>query len=187
MRHPNILCRDKAILLIVDVQERFRSHILDFDNLTKNINVLVQSAALMDVPVVVTEQYPAGLGKTVSEIQACLDRLDSYEYFEKSCFSAFEDEGLIGWFAGSRRKQVILTGIETHVCVNQTAHDLIQKGYQVHLVSDAVSSRTAENRRIGMEKIATAGGVISSVEMALFEMLTASGTELFKSVQSLVK
>lgn len=187
MRHPNILGRDQSVLFIVDVQERFREHIVGFDHLAANIATLVKAAAILDLPVIVTEQYPRGLGPTVNEIKSVLDELSGFEYYEKSCFSGFSDPAICAYLNASGRKQVILTGIETHVCVNQTAHDLILKGYSVHLVMDAVSSRSEGNKRIGARKIETAGGVLTSVETALFEMLVESGTETFKAVQKLVK
>lgn len=138
----------------------------------------------MKVPVVVTEQYPQGLGKIVAEISACLG---DHKQFEKSCFSCCGNAEFMAYLDETERKQIIVTGIEAHVCVSQTVHDLLQSGYTPHLVTDAISSRFPKNREVGIEKMVQSGAVMSSLETALFEMLVESGTETFKSVQRLVK
>lgn len=184
MRHPRILDRDKAVLFVVDVQDRFSSHIFEFEEMCKNIEILIKAANILKVPVVVTEQYPKGLGKTVSRISSCLEE---HLFFEKNCFSSCGVDELSKWLKDSGRNQIILTGIETHVCVNQTAHDLLKSQYIVHLVKDAVSSRDPKNKETGIEKIVTAGGVPTCVEAAMFEMLVESGTADFKACQQLVK
>lgn len=185
MRHPRILDQNKSILLIIDVQERFRDHISQFEKLTKNISILARGCEILDVPIIVTEQYPKGLGETVSEIKQSLP--ENFQFYEKDCFSSFGIPELAKNLEDSNRTQMILCGIETHVCVSQTAHDLLHAGYDVHIVSDAVSSRTQENKEVGLQKIVTAGGVPTSVEASLFEMLVQSGTEKFKQVQKLLK
>jgi len=184
MRHPRILNRDEAVLFIIDVQESFRKVLLDFSELTKNISVLVEAMKVLDVPIVVTEQYPRGLGHTVEELT---QSLPPHQYFEKNCFSSAAIPELLSWLKQSGKRQVILCGIETHVCVNQTAHDLLMHGYDVHLITDAVTSRIASNKAIGIQKIVSSGGIPSSVEMALFEMLVEAGTDRFKAIQKLVK
>lgn len=183
-RHPRLLDGQQAVLLIIDVQESFRKHIQDFANLTRNISILVEASKILKVPVVVTEQYPQGLGKIVAEIAACLGE---HKQFEKSCFSCCGSAEFMSYLDDTERKQVIVTGIEAHVCVSQTVHDLLHAGYMPHLVTDAISSRFARNREIGIEKMVQSGAVSSCVEMALFEMLVESGTETFKAVQRLVK
>lgn len=183
-RNPKILNRDAAVLFIIDVQESFRKVLPDFGELTKNISILIQAMKILDVPIVVTEQYPRGLGRTVSELS---DVLGKHVLFEKNCFSSAGIPELMDWLKASGKEQIILTGIETHVCVNQTALDLLWKKYQVHLVTDAVSSRVLPNKLLGIEKIVSGGAVPTSVEMALFEMLVESGTDKFKAVQKLVK
>ncbi len=184
MRHSRLLNSSEAILLIVDVQESFRKHILDFADMTKNISVLVETAKVLKIPVILTEQYPQGLGSTVREIKACLGQ---FEHFEKSCFSCCRAGEFMTALATKARKQILVCGIETHVCVNQTVHDLLESGYQPHIIADAVGSRSAKNKEIGIAKMVASGAVISCVEMALFEMLVESGNETFKSVQRLVK
>lgn len=167
-RHPHILNSNNAILLIVDVQEAFRKFIPDIAQLTKSINMLADGAELLDVPVIVTEQYPKGLGHTIDEIASSVGQ---HEIFEKSCFSCCGSDGFMSALSRSGRTQIIVTGIEAHVCVNQTVHDLLANGYQTHLVIDAISSRLPSNKEIGVKKMLTAGAVASGVELALLKCL----------------
>ena len=184
MRHPRILNREDAVLLIIDVQEGFRKVLPDFTELTKSISILIDAMKVLDVPIVLTEQYPKGLGHTVEELT---QHLAHYEYFEKNCFSSAAVPDFITWLNKSEKRQVLLCGIETHVCVNQTAHDLLHQGYDVHLITDAVASRIPSNKAVGIQKIVGSGGVPTSVEMALFEMLVEAGSERFKAISKLVK
>ncbi|MHB9029645.1 MAG: isochorismatase family protein, partial [Candidatus Latescibacterota bacterium] len=130
------------------------------------------------------EQYPQGLGPTVPEIASHLAGLSP---LPKRTFSSLRDASIIAAFERLNRSQVILTGIETHVCIYQTAMDLLARGIEVHVPEDAVSSRTARNRRIGLDKISRAGGHLTSVETALFEMLGIAGGGEFKKIIQLVK
>lgn len=184
MRHPRILDSHKAVLLIVDVQERFRKHIPDFADMSRNIAILVEASKILQFPVFVTEQYPQGLGKTVAEIAACVG---DHQHFEKSCFSCCGSEPFMAALNKTDRKQIIVCGIEAHVCVSQTVHGLLEQGYSPHIISDAVASRSPKNKEVGLSKMVASGAVLSSVEMALFEMLIESGTEKFIAVQRLVK
>src|SRR5215470_10185628 len=184
MRHPRTLNSEDAVLLIVDIQESFRKHLPDVPTLTRNVSILVEASKILKLPVFVTEQYPQGLGKTMAEIKACLG---DFEYFEKNCFSCCDAQGFLQALAAAGRKQIIVIGIEAHVCVNQTVHGLLNEGYTVHVLNDAISSRFPKNKEIGWEKMTQSGAVPSSVEMALFEMLYQSGTDTFKAVQRLIK
>lgn len=184
MRHPRVLDREQALLLVIDVQEAFRRVLPDFGDLTDNISILIRASHILKIPVVVTEQYPKGLGSTVAEL---VEHLGDHKSFEKDCFSACGVEDLMTYIAQKKAKQIIVCGIEAHVCVNQTAHDLLHMGYSVHLITDAITSRSPANKEVGIQKILSAGAVPSSVEIALFEMLVQSGTDTFKAVQKLVK
>jgi nicotinamidase-related amidase len=184
MRHQNILNRSDALLLIIDVQEAFRKFIPDFDAMTKNIVTLIEAAKILGLPPLVTEQYPKGLGKTVDEISS---KLGPHEVFEKDCFSCCGSDAFSSALKKSGRNKIIVVGIEAHVCVNQTVHDLILAGYQPHLIIDAISSRYPHNKEIALKKMIAAGAVPSTMEMALFELLVNSGTDEFKAVQRLVK
>jgi nicotinamidase-related amidase len=178
------LDRSRAALAVIDVQEAFRPAVLDFDRVAHNVAVLVQGAQTLGLPILVTEQYPSGLGETVPEVAEFLEEVPR---IEKVCFSAAEANGFNSELTGRRRDQILLCGIEAHVCVNQTAEDLIAGGREVHVAQDAVSSRTAENRDLGLHKMEHAGAVLTSVETALFELLRQAGTPEFKDIQRLVK
>lgn len=175
-----VLNRSRAALVVVDVQEAFRPAVLDFERVAHNAGVLVQGARALEVPVLATEQYPRGLGATVPEVA---DHLNGAEPIEKTAFSAAAARG----FDLGGRDQVLLCGIESHVCVSQTAHELLDRGVEVHVARDAVSSRTQENLELGLHKMESAGAVLTSVETALFELLGQAGTDEFKAVQRLVK
>jgi len=175
-----MLDRDRAALVVVDVQEAFRPAVVDFESVARSAGVLIDGARTLGVPVIVTEQYPRGLGRTVPEVAAHLDGVGA---LEKVCFSAVRAEE----FDIEGREQVLLCGIESHVCVSQTAHDLLDRGLEVHVARDAVSSRSEENRELGLHKMEQAGAVLTSVETALFELVGAAGTPEFKAVQGLIK
>lgn len=183
-KHPALLDRRRAVLVVVDMQEAFRQIIGDFDQTAERIALLVQSARLLNLPVIVTEQYPKGLGRTVQEIAEHLHE-DSAP-IEKLSFSACGVQEFDLRLREQHAEQVILCGIEAHICVSQTAHDLLHNGYHVHLLSDAISTRLPRNCEVAINKMAKAGAVISSVEMALFELCPA-GTPEFKQMQALVK
>jgi nicotinamidase-related amidase len=172
--------RDRAALVVVDMQEAFRPAVQGFDDVVHSTTQLIDGARALGVPIIVTEQYPKGLGSTVAEVA---ERLDGVEPIEKTCFSAARAEG----FDLGGRDQALLCGIEAHVCVSQTAHDLLERGVEVHVARDAVTSRTQENREVGLHKMERSGAIVSSVETALFELLGAAGSDEFKQVQRLVK
>jgi nicotinamidase-related amidase len=175
------LDRERAALVVVDVQEAFRKAVPSFADVAEASATLVRGAAAMDVPIHVTEQYPKGLGETVPEVADHLP--DGVAPVEKVRFSAAEAEG----FDLGGRDQALVCGIETHVCVNQTVLDLLDAGVEVHVAADAVGSRTEENRSLGLHKAERAGAVLTSVETALFELLRGSDAPEFKQVQELVK
>jgi nicotinamidase-related amidase len=175
------LDRERAALVVIDVQEAFRKAVPEFGQVAGSVATLIEGAEAIGIPIVITEQYPKGLGRTVDEVAEHLPA--GTEAIEKVCFSAAEADG----FDLDGRDQAIVCGIETHVCVNQTVLDLLDRGVEVHVVGDAVGSRTAENRELGLHKAERAGAVLTSVETALFELLGSSDAAEFKQVQGLVK
>ena len=175
-----ILDRERTALVIVDVQGRFRSAVLDFERVAGHAGILAESAHVLALPTVVTEQYPRGLGPTVSEVA---DHLEGARPIDKTAFSAARAEG----FDLGGRSQVLVCGIEAHVCVSQTVHDLLDAGHEVHVARDAVTSRTEENRELGLQKMEGAGAVVTSVETALFELLGGAGSPEFRIIQALIK
>jgi nicotinamidase-related amidase len=171
----------RAALVVIDVQEAFRKAVPTFDDAAAATATLVRGAARIGIPILITEQYPKGLGATVPEVA---DQLPSdVEPIEKVRFSAAEAEG----FGLDGRDQAIVCGIETHVCVNQTVLDLLEHGVAAQVVADAVASRTDANRELGLHKMERAGATITSVETALFELLGGSDASAFKEVQALVR
>jgi nicotinamidase-related amidase len=177
---PKKLDPSRATLLVIDVQEAFRKALPSFDDVARASATLIEGAVATGIPIVVTEQYPKGLGRTVPEVSEHLPA--GTEPIEKVCFSAAEADG----FDLGGRDQAVVCGIETHVCVNQSVLDLLDRGVEVHVATDAVGSRTPENRAIGLHKAERAGAVLTSVETALFELVGRAGTEDFKRVQELV-
>jgi nicotinamidase-related amidase len=171
---------ERAALVVVDVQEGFRPAIPGFERITAATATLIRGAEQIGIPVIATEQYPKGLGETVPEVAEALPA--GVEPLEKLDFAASEADG----FDLGGRDQAIVCGVETHVCVNQTALDLLGQGVEVHVAEDAVGSRFDENKRIGLNKMEQAGAVLSSVETALFELLRRAGSDEFKAVQKLI-
>lgn len=177
---PGRLDPERATLIVVDVQEAFRKAVPEFESVARASSALVRGAGAVGIPVVVTEQYPQGLGDTVPEVAEHLP--EGSEPLEKVVFSAAEADG----FDLGGRDQALVCGIETHVCVNQTVIDLLGSGTEVHVAEDAVGSRFADDKRIGLQKMDRAGAALTSVETALFELVRRAGTEEFKQVQKLV-
>lgn len=184
MKHPALLDRKRAALAVIDMQEAFSKIIPDFDETASRIALMVEACKLLNLPIIVTEQYPKGLGRTVKTIARHLP--EGVQPIEKLSFSACGAQEFDTRLRERHVEQVILCGIEAHICVSQTAHDLLQNGYQVHLLSDAVSTRLVRNREVAINKMARAGAIISSIEMALFELCPA-GTPEFKQMQAIVK
>jgi nicotinamidase-related amidase len=177
----DVLQRDRTTLVVVDVQEAFRPAVEDFEALAHATAVLVQGARALDIPIVVTEQYPRGLGATVPEV---IEHLPSaHPRLEKTVFSAAGADG----FDLQGRDQVLICGIEAHVCVHQTTQDLLGQGVDVHVCADAVSSRNPADRALGLERARGAGAQLTSVEMALLELCERAGTPEFKTIQGLIK
>jgi nicotinamidase-related amidase len=185
MRHPALLERRRAALAVIDMQEAFRPLIAGFAETAERIALLLRACHILQVPVIVTEQYPRGLGRTVAELAAHLP--ERAALLEKLAFSACGAQEFDTLLREHHAEQVMICGIEAHICVSQTAHDLLQLGYQVHVLSDAVAARLPRNREVALQKLAQNGAIISSLEMALFELCAAAGTPEFKQVQALVK
>ena len=185
MLHENTLDARQTALVVIDMQESFRSAISDFAETAARVALVAHAAGLLGVPVVVTEQYPKGLGRTAAEIQAVLPVAS--EPVEKTAFSACGAREFLARLEERGVRQVVVCGIEAHICVNQTTHDLLARGLQVHLLADCVAARTAENRQTGLDKMFAAGALPSSTEMALFELMRDARHEQFKAIQRLIK
>ncbi len=184
-RGAGLLHKDTTGLIVIDVQEGFRPVIDGFDEIVRNVGILAEGFGVLGRPVIVSEQYPKGLGHTVAQIE---ERLPAFtEKVEKLRFSACGVPEFDSAVRRARCTQWVVCGIETHVCVNQTVADLLGAGYEVHVAQDAVSSRAPANRDIAMGKMVAAGAHATSTEMALFEMLEQAGSGEFKAISKLVR
>lgn len=188
-RHPHLLRRASTAVFVVDIQERFRPHIAGFNAVVAATSLLVRSAKQLNIPVAYSEQYPTGLGATVPELAGSDEApLAGAAMFEKMEISSRAASGWDSLPATVRdAQQIVIAGIETHVCISQTAHDLLADGKQVHVAADAVGSRDNWQRNTAIDRLRTAGAVITSAEMAIFELLELAGTADFKAVQGLIK
>jgi nicotinamidase-related amidase len=173
-----------TVLLIIDIQEKLFRVMYEKEPLIDNARKLIQGCRVLGVPVLLTEQYSKGLGPTVAEVTELIPEVAP---LEKLSFGCCGDEGFMRALKAVSRKQVLITGIETHVCVYQTAAALLEMGYEVQVVADAVSSRTARNRDISLEKMRDMGAGITSVEIALFELLETAGSDKFRDISQIVK
>jgi len=185
MLHENTLDSGQAALVVIDMQESFRQAVPDFAEVAARIALVAHAVRLLGLPVVVTEQYPKGLGRTASEIRAVLP--EGLEPVEKTAFSSCGAGEFVARLEATGARQALVCGIEAHICVNQTTHDLLRRGYQVHVLTDCVSSRTAQNREVGLAKMFGSGALPSSTELALFELLRDARHEQFKAIQKLIK
>lgn len=176
--------RQRTAILVIDFQEKFLPVIPDVEKIQANLVLLAKAAGILNIPLLITEQYPKGLGPTVSALAA---ELGSTQRIEKTSFSCFGENVFADNLERLGVDTLILGGVEAHVCVAQTALDALNKGYRVHILADAVGSRNPEHARIALERLRDAGAVISCTEMALFELLGKAGTPEFRQIQSLIK
>ncbi len=178
---PHLLKREESVLVVIDIQEKLMPTIAEGTRVIANTARLLQFAKIIDLPVILSEQDK--LGATVPEIK---QELAGYAPAVKISFDALLCDAFAEQLHRLNRKAIILTGVETHVCVTQTALHALPD-YTVHVVSDAVSSRTQENRQVGLERMRQHGAIITSTEMVMFELLKRAGTDEFKKVLPLVK
>lgn len=180
----NMLDRNESLLLIIDVQERLVKA-LDKDIVVKRTATLAKAAKIFEIPTIITEQYPKGLGNTVETVKQNLSA--EAKIIEKFSFSAVKENGFLEILKSFNKKQIVLCGIETHVCVHQTAADLIAEGFDVYVVKDACASRNKYEFKQGIERMQENGAKISCLEIVLFEWLKSAKNPKFKEIQSLVK
>lgn len=178
------LVPEEAVVVVVDVQGKLATLMHETERLMEQLQIFLRGARVLELPILWLEQYPKGLGPTVPEVAELLEGL---EPIDKTCFSGYGSDRFRKALEATGRRQVIVVGIECHVCVYQTVRDLLADGYGVEVVADAVSSRTAANRHIGLERMARLGAGIMSVEMVLFELLREAGSEAFKEISRLVR
>lgn len=179
-----LMSADQCCLLVVDIQSRLLPVIAGADRVVDNASVLIRAAKRLQIPVIASEQYPKGLGPTVPAVASLLPEEST---LHKVHFSCMDDNGLRARLAACGRKQVVVAGIEAHVCVLQTVMQLLQAGYETFAVEDAMSSRTRENHTAGIKRMAGAGAEVVTTEMAVFEWLGKSSTPEFKELSALIK
>lgn len=175
---------EDSCLIVIDMQERLVPAMQAPARTIKNAGVLIQAAKRLDIPTLLTEQYSKGLGPTVPELKAVSGNAP---VLEKLHFSCMKDEGFARAFRGLNRRQAVIAGMEAHICVLQTAVNLLEEGYQIFVVTDATSSRTAESEKACLDRLGAAGAGIVTTEMVVFEWLCQAGTPEFKELLPLVK
>lgn len=175
---------DKTALVVVDVQGKLAELMSDKESLLANIAILIKAANILDIPVIWCQQVPAALGATVAEIA---ELLECTEPIDKYTFSCCGNRDFSTRIKEIKPSQVMLTGIEAHICVYQTAMDLMDRDIDVNVIADAVSSRTPENKHIALQRLNSEGALLSTTEMALFELLKDAKHENFKKIAKLVK
>lgn len=179
-----MLNKEDTVVVLIDIQGKLAQIVDESDFIVNNIATVVQGAKILELPILWLEQYPKGLGTTDERIA---QHLTDEKPIEKITFSAYQTPEFVQALEKTGCKTVLLAGIETHICVYQTAADLLASGYQVEVLADCVSSRTAGNREVGIQKMLQLGAGITSVEMALFEMQQIAKGDSFKQISKLVK
>jgi nicotinamidase-related amidase len=177
---------ERCALVVVDIQEKLLPPIFNTETLVKNSQLLVRLAKILSIPVMVTTQYTKGLGAVVPEIASLLAEVSPIDKLEFSCFGSDQFRSGLKSLPGNRNT-VLLCGMETHICVMQTALGALNEGYLVHVASDAVGSRSEWNWKIGLDRMKAAGAVLSSTEMMMYELLRCSGTLQFKQLLPYLK
>lgn len=178
--------RENCQAMIIDVQEKLSPHIYRYNDILKKTLILIQGLQTLDIPILLNEQYPEGLGRTVPEIMAVLDTTKS-KTIEKVTFSACDNDETWNYLAQQNRISVLVFGVEAHVCVMQTVLDLLDNGMQPVVIADAIGSRSAYDRRQAIRRMRRAGAVITTTEAILFELCRSSKDPAFKAISQLVK
>ncbi|KPK76191.1 MAG: hypothetical protein AMJ79_07730 [Phycisphaerae bacterium SM23_30] len=184
MPREKLLSQNNAMLLVVDIQDAFMAHIPKIEQVIERSRIIIEAAKLLELPLVVTEQYPQGLGRTNDNVQKVLGDV---KYHDKVAFSCMQDEAIKSAITRTHRRQVIIIGIETHVCISQTAHDLLAAGLQPHVMADAVASRRKIDHKTALRRMPYAGIIVSTTEAAVFELMVSSKHKVFREISNLVK
>jgi len=179
-----VLNKENTVLVVVDVQTKLLNVMHEKDDLLANLKKLVHGVQVLEVPIIWNEQYPQGLGSTVPELAELMGEETA---LPKVCFSCYQNPEFVTKLEALGRKQVLLCGIEAHICVYQTALELQANGYEVEVVTDAISSRALSNKEIAITKLDRKGIGLTSTEMALFELLAVAKGDQFKAINRIVK
>lgn len=176
--------KERTVMLLVDVQGQLAQLMYKKEDLFRQLEVMIQGMQVLGVPIIWMEQIPSKLGPTTEQIAALMKGQSPIDKFAFSCCG---EPKFMDAFEAAGRNQVLITGIETHICVFQTGVDLMARGCEVQVVSDCVSSRTKENKKIGLRRLAAEGAKITSVEMAFFELMKAAQGDAFRQMVKLIK
>lgn len=185
VRHARLLDRRDSALVVIDIQEGYRNHTVEHERMVASVCRLLEAAKIMGVPVLVTEQYPKGIGHTQSEVAERLP--PGQPVIEKLSMSCWRQPAFAAQLVALQRPQVVVCGIEAHACVNQTVHDLLAQGYQVHVPLDALSARSECDYRVGWDKMIGSGAVPTSVETVCLEWVRTAEAAEFKAIHRLIK
>jgi nicotinamidase-related amidase len=181
------LDRSNAVLVVIDIQERLMPVIHEAEAVARNLDRLVRGCHILGIPTMLTEHYVKGLGATIPSLRMTFEETSGYRPMEKMTFSAMGVTAFTAQLGALDRKQVLIAGVESHVCVYQTVRDLLAADFSVTLIADAMSSRTPANKEIGVQRMLADGAILGSTELALFELLVTSGTGEFRAISKLVK
>jgi len=178
------ILKENTLAIVIDIQERLFPYISENQQLTENTKRLIEGLKIFEIPIIISEQYKKGLGLTITEISSILPNIEPKE---KMAFSCCDDDGIFKTLTSYGKKNIILCGIESHICVLQTTIDLIDNGFTPIVVADCVSSRSLYNKKIALKRMAKEGAVITTYESILFELCRFAGNEQFKAISKLVK
>jgi nicotinamidase-related amidase len=178
------LIAGRTVLVIIDIQSKLWNVMHEKSALLENAQKLVKAMRVLSVPIILTEQNPQGLGPTVPELMQCMPEVKAMPKF---CFNCCQDSVFEKELGGLNRKQVLICGIETHICVHQTALELLKRGYEVQVVADAVASRVQTNKETALTRIQSEGAKLTVTEMAIFELLGTADSPLFKEILKVIK
>jgi nicotinamidase-related amidase len=184
MTRPRLLSQENTILVLIDIQEKLLKVMWKKEELVLSLSKLTRAFKIMEIPILLTEQYPEGMGKTDKNISQLLDQI---EPIEKLCFSCLGKDDFQAKIESFGKKQVVLAGIESHVCVLQTALDLLNKGYLVYVPYDGTSSRKESDYRNALQRMQKEGVVIGSIESAVFELLKVADSPAFRQILRIIK
>ena len=182
-RNIGRLSIEETALLVIDIQERLMPVIHNPTMIFENTNRLLKGAEVLDLPILISEQYPKGLQHTCRQIELPGD----YALFEKICFSCIQSDPIVDKLRSLSIKSLIVCGVEAHICVLKTVLDALQEGFDVHVIADAVSSRTPANRQLALDRMRQSGAFIASTEMVLFQLIETAGNQTFKQISGIIK
>lgn len=180
----NLINKEDAVFVAIDFQERLMPAMFDWENLQQTVVKLTKGIKVLDIPIIVTQQYTKGLGTTVAPIA---EALGEFKAIEKNTFSAAAQPDFVQALTQTGKKSIILCGIEAHICVQQTALDLIESGYQIFVAADCIRSRKEMDNSISQNRMTAAGAVITTYESILYELLKGAKAEGFKAISAIVK